>query len=285
MKTQSKKPPTLVTKDIRCHPFLKWVGGKGQLLPALLSRMPKKLDRYFEPFVGGGALFFNLQPSKAFLSDANPELINLYEVVRDNVAALIKDLKKHVYEEKYYYKIRGADRTSAYKKWSPVKRASRLIYLNKTCFNGLYRVNSEGFFNVPFGRYNNPTIVDANNLRACSAALQKVAIKLGEFTDIEPIVKKGDFVYFDPPYVPLSATSAFTSYGKNGFDLKMQRSLFELCCRLDDRGIHFMLSNSSAPFVLELYKQFKIEFVSATRSINSKGAKRGAIKEVIVTNY
>ncbi len=268
-----------------CRPFLKWVGGKGQLLPELISRMPKKIDRYFEPFVGGGALFFNLQPTKAILSDANPELINLYEVVRDNVEALIKDLKKHKYAEKYFYKIRSADRTAAYKKWSPLKRASRLIYLNKTCFNGLYRVNSSGFFNTPFGRYTNPTIVDEKNLRACSVALQKVKIQVGGFESIERLVKKNDFVYFDPPYVPLSNTSAFTSYGKHGFDLRMQRSLFDLCCRLDKRGIKFMLSNSSAPFIRKLYKQFRVELVDATRSINSKATKRGAIKEVIVTNY
>lgn len=270
---------------INCRPFVKWVGGKSQLLPELLSRIPSDVTRYFEPFVGGGALLFAYQPHKACISDINPELINAYTVVKNEVGALIKDLKKHMYEKEYFYKVRDADRSPGYKRWSPVKRASRLIFLNKTCFNGLYRVNSKGHFNTPFGRYTNPTILDAENLRACSDVLQNVSIQQACFDSFEDSIEASDFVYFDPPYVPLSTTAYFTSYSSNGFDLKMQQELFELCCRLDKRGVRFMLSNSSAPFVTKLYKGFRVEFVSANRAINSKAEKRGAIQEVIVTNY
>lgn len=267
------------------RPFIKWVGGKTQLLPELTKRFPKKIGRYFEPFIGGGALFFSVQPSVAYISDINPELINAYQIVRDDVETLITDLKKHMYEEKYYYKIRDLDRSSDYVNLSPVEKASRIIFLNKSCYNGLYRVNSKGQFNTPFGRYTNPTILDSVNLRACSKSLRNVTIKLAEFDAFEQEITTNDFVYFDPPYVPLSTTAYFTSYSSEGFGIEMQQSLFELCRRLDLRGIRFMLSNSSATFVKELYKQFKIDLVGASRAINSKGSKRGQIDEVIVTNY
>lgn len=172
-----------------------------------------------------------------------------------------------------------------YRRWGAVARASRFIFLNKTCFNGLYRVNSKGQYNTPFGRYVNPRIVDEENLRACSRALKRVELRVAPFTGIEKTIRKNDFVYFDPPYVPLNATSSFTSYYREGFDLEMQRELFELCCRLDKKGVRFMLSNSSAPFVRNLYKRFRVELIGATRAINSKGSKRGKVDEVIVTNY
>lgn len=269
----------------KCRPFLKWVGGKSQLLPDLMRRIPSDAKRYFEPFIGGGALLFACRPKKAYISDINPELINAYQVVKNDVEALIKNLSKHTYEKTYYYEIRNADRFPSFKRWSQVRRASRLIFLNKTCFNGLYRVNSKGHFNTPFGRYSDPAILDAENLRACSRVLQSVSIQLAGFDFFEDSADKGDFVYFDPPYAPLSATSYFTSYSSAGFDAKMQCALFELCCRLDKRGVRFMLSNSSAPFVKALYKRFKIERVPAIRAINSKAEKRGAVQEVIVTNY
>ena len=212
-------------------------------------------------------------------------MINAYQVIKTDVESIIKYLKSHYYEEKYYYKIRDIDREPAYRKWSPSKKAARLIFLNKTCFNGLYRVNSKGFFNTPFGKYSNPKILDADNLRACSEVLQSVDIRLAGFQAIEDSITKDDFVYFDPPYVPLSATSYFTGYNSSGFDLEMQRELYELCCRLNKKEVRFMLSNSSAPFVLELYKEFRIERVAASRAINSNSAKRGRIEEVIVTNY
>lgn len=266
-------------------PFVKWVGGKTQLLSELVNRIPGDISRYYEPFVGGGALFFNLQPQRACLTDINPDLVNLYVVVRDKVDELIEDLGRHVYEKEYFYRIRGVDRTLEYGAWTAVQRASRFIYLNKTCYNGLYRVNSKGQFNAPFGRYTNPTILDAENLYACHVALQKTVVEVADFYSVRRRIRADDFVYFDPPYAPLSATAKFTSYTKNGFDVDMQYALRDLCRALDKRSIRFMLSNSSAPLILDLYAEFNIEFVYATRSINSKAGKRGKIPEVVVTNY
>ena len=267
------------------RPFVKWAGGKTQLLPELLTRVPERFTRYFEPFVGGGALFFALTPERAVLSDVNPDLINAYNVVKSNLTELMRDLRRHIYCEEYYYKVRNVDRTSAYKRWSSVRRAGRLIFLNKTCYNGLYRVNSKGEFNTPFGDYKNPKILDRDNLLACSRELQRATIVLESFEGVLKRAKKGDFVYFDPPYAPLSATSNFTSYSKGGFDSVMQVALRDVCLKLDKKGIKFMVSNSSAPLILELYKMFKISFVTASRAINSKVAGRGEIEEVIVTNY
>lgn len=272
-------------KPIVCRPFLKWAGGKGQLLDELLARLPSSFSRYYEPFVGGGALLFALQPAKAIVVDVNPELINAYRVIKQDVEALIRSLKRHVYEQQYFYRLREADRRPEFGRWPPVRRASRFIYLNKTCYNGLYRVNARGLFNVPFGRYVNPTIADAGNLRACHSVLQGTDIREGDFESIEPELSRADFVYFDPPYVPLSATSYFTGYSSKGFDAKMQQNLFNLCCRLDRRGIRFMLSNSAAPVVKDLYKKFRLEVVPAARSVNSKAERRGKIEEVIVRNY
>lgn len=272
-------------KFVRPKPFIKWAGGKTQLLPHLLERIPRKYDRYFEPFIGGGALFFKVTPSKGYISDINPELINAYQIIKSDVESLIEDLKKHIYDKDYYYELRNVDRTTEFKNWSSVKKASRLIALNKSCFNGLYRVNSKGHFNVPFGRHKNPKLVDAFNLRECSKALKDTKIVLGSFDLIQQDVQKGDFVYFDPPYAPLNITSSFTSYSKEGFDHKMQEKLRDFCVSLDYKGVKFMVSNSSASLILDLYQNFHISFVEATRAINSKGNKRGKIKEVIVTNY
>ena len=266
-------------------PFIKWVGGKTQLLPKLMERVPDNFGRYYEPFVGGGALFFRLQPQRACLTDINPDLINLYTVIRDNVEALIDDLSQHIYDKEYFYRIRRIDRAPEYETWTDVQRASRFVYLNKTCYNGLYRVNSKGQFNAPFGRYTNPTILNADNLYACHAALRGAVIEVADFYSVRRRVRANDFVYFDPPYAPLSATSKFTSYTKKGFDVDMQYALRDLCRALDKRSIRFMLSNSSAPFILDLYDEFNIEFVYATRSINSNAGKRGKIPEVVVTNY
>lgn len=277
------------TKDIQdspsARPFLKWVGGKRQLLPELQARLPKKFGRYFEPMIGGGALFFSLQPDKAIISDINEELVNTYQVIQSDVEALIKDLKQHKHEEDYFYDLRDKDRSPHYKRWGYVKRASRFIYLNKTCFNGLYRVNSKGQFNSPFGDYKNPTIVDEENLLICSEALRNVTIKQAPFTSVLNSAKKGDFVYFDPPYVPLSTTSNFTSYSKDGFAADLQTELRDICQALHEKGVLFMLSNSSAPLVHELYREFAIEEVDARRQVNSVASKRGPVKEVIVRNY
>ena len=267
------------------YPIVKWVGGKRQLMFELLKNMPENYNRYFEPFIGGGALFFELQPENAYISDMNEELINLYQVVRDNVDALITDLQKHDISKEYFMEIRNIDRTEEYKSWSNVEKASRFIYLNRTCFNGMYRVNSKGEFNVPFGHYKNPRILDENNLINCSNLLQRTEIKHGDFSEILKKVKKGDFVYFDPPYVPLSETSSFTSYTKDGFDLDMQFKLRDVCDELDSMGVKFLLSNSDTKLVNELYENYNIKKVFASRQINANADGRGKITEVLVRNY
>ena len=267
------------------YPIVKWVGGKRQLMFELLKNMPKSYNRYFEPFIGGGALFFELQPENAYISDMNEELINLYSVVRDNVYELISDLNKHEVSKEYFIDIRNLDRTSEYKNLSNVQRASRFIYLNRTCFNGLYRVNSQGQFNVLFGNYKNPRIVNENNLLNCSELLKNTEIKCADFSEILTKVKKGDFVYFDPPYVPLNETSSFTSYTKDGFDMDMQFKLREVCDELDSMGVMFMLSNSDTKFINELYSNYEIKKVFASRAVNANAESRGKITEVLVRNY
>ena len=267
------------------YPMVKWVGGKRQLMFELLKNMPKDYNRYFEPFIGGGALFFELQPNNAYISDMNEELINLYQVVRDNVNELIADLQKHDISKEYFMEIRNIDRTEEYQNWSDVKKASRFIYLNRTCFNGMYRVNSKGEFNVPFGHYKNPRILDENNLINCSNLLQRTEIKHADFSEILKEVKKGDFVYFDPPYVPLSETSSFTSYTKDGFDINMQFKLRDVCDELNSIGVKFLLSNSDTKLVNELYENYNIKKVFASRQINANADGRGKITEVLVRNY
>lgn len=267
------------------YPIVKWVGGKRQLMFELLKNMPKPYNRYFEPFIGGGALFFELQPDNAYISDMNEELINLYQVVRDEVDELICDLQKHDISKEYFMEIRNVDRMEEYQNWSDVQKASRFIYLNRTCFNGMYRVNSKGEFNVPFGHYKNPRILDENNLINCSNLLQRTEIKHADFSEILKKVKKGDFVYFDPPYVPLSETSSFTSYTKDGFDMDMQFKLRDICDELDTIGVKFLLSNSDTKLVNELYENYNIKKVFASRQINANADGRGKITEVLVRNY
>lgn len=267
------------------YPIVKWVGGKRQLMFELLKNMPENYNRYFEPFIGGGALFFELQPQNGYISDMNEELINLYSVVRDDVYNLIDDLNKHKVSKEYFLKIRNLDRTEKYNKLSDIQKASRFIYLNRTCFNGLYRVNSQGQFNVPFGNYKNPKIVDAENLINCSKLLKNTEICCADFSGILNKVQKGDFVYFDPPYVPLNETSSFTSYTKDGFDIDMQFKLRDVCDELDNKGVMFMLSNSDTKLVNELYSNYEIKKVFASRAINANGNGRGKITEVLVRNY
>jgi DNA adenine methylase len=280
---------------VTVRPFIKWAGGKTGLLPELLSLIPERFkssaeNTYFEPFVGSGALFFALNPSrpmpqKAVLSDCNAELINLYTVVRDNVEELIQNLGKHRFTESYFYKVRAQDRSADYWVRSPLERASRFLFLNKTCFNGLYRVNSRGEFNVPYGDYDQPNLGDPINLRRCSEVLKSVELCVGSFQDVGTIAKGGDFVYFDPPYVPLSTTSSFTSYTKEGFGPKEQEQLVTLCQDLDRNGVLFLLSNSDSEITRALYKGFELRSVMAARAINSRGAGRGKISELLVSNY
>lgn len=268
------------------HPFVKWVGGKRQLLPELQKAMPSYYGRYYEPFVGGGALFFSIQPQYGYISDLNEELINLYITIRDDVEALMDSLDQHVVTKEYYIKIRNLDRNAAeYKQLSNVERASRFIYLNRTCFNGLYRVNSKGEFNVPFGQYRNPRLYERQNLLDCSSVLKTTEIQHADFANILNYVKSGDFVYFDPPYLPLNVTSSFTSYTKEGFDIDMQKRLKEVCDELNDRQVMFMLSNSDTDFINNLYADYSITKVYASRQINSVATKRGKITEVLVKNY
>ena len=267
------------------YPIVKWVGGKRQLMFELLKNMPQNYNRYFEPFIGGGALFFELQLDNAYISDMNEELINLYQVVRDNVDELITDLKKHDISKEYFMEIRNIDRTEDYKNWSSVQKASRFIYLNRTCFNGMYRVNSKGEFNVPFGHYKNPRIVDENNLINCSNLLQRTEIRHADFSEILTKVQESDFVYFDPPYVPLNETSSFTSYTKDGFDIDMQLKLRDVCDELDSIGVKFLLSNTDTKLVNELYENYNIKKVFASRQINANADGRGKITEVLVRNY
>jgi len=243
--------------------------------------LPRRIDRYFEPFIGGGALFFDLRPARARLWDANAELINCYAVVRDQVEDLVDALRAHRYEKEYYYALRATDPGTL----SPVQAAARTICLNRTGFNGLYRVNRSGNFNVPFGRYTNPTICDAPNLRLCSATLHGTDIQARDFRELDQWARPGDFVYFDPPYVPRSATAAFTDYTPGGFSWDDHVELAELFGRLHDRGVRAMLSNADVPLVRDLYSDFTIETVYAGRAINSRSDRRGTISEVVVRNY
>ena len=269
---------------IPARPFLKWAGGKAQLLAQMEPFFPKDYRTYFEPFLGGGAVFFHLQPGKAVLSDSNPELVNTFTVVRDDVVGLMRALDAHYphrTEETYFYEVRATGPSTL----SPVERAARTLYLNKTCFNGLYRVNSDGHFNVPWGGYPNPTLYDRENLLAVSALLRGKRIILSDYQKACARAKVGDFVYLDPPYHPLSETSKFTSYTKEDFGNREQRKLAETFRRLDKRGVLVMLSNSATPLVRTLYEGFRIESLKAKRAINSKGMGRGAIDELLVMNY
>ncbi len=282
--TSNDPVPENISEPV-ARPFLKWAGGKGHLLPELLRRVPSDIGTYFEPFLGGGALFFGLRPERAVLNDINPDVVNAFKVVREDLEPLIESLGSHRHSKKYFYKVREFDRQNDYWVRSDVDKASRLIYLNKTCFNGLYRVNSRGEFNVPFGDYENPKILDEENLRACSAALQGAELRCGTFDTLEEMTKPGDFVYCDPPYAPLSKTSSFASYTKEGFADEMHSRLAEFCARLDKRGVRFLVSNSYTDLVLNVFSAFKIEVVESPRSINSKGERRGKISEALISNY
>ncbi len=270
-------------------PFLKWVGGKRQIMPKIVEHLPDNIKKYkyIEPFVGGGAVLLHLQPKKAIVNDFNSELINVYRVVKDNLESLIVDLQKHKNESDYFYKIRCLDRTEDFKNLTDVERASRIIYLNKTCYNGLYRVNNSGEFNSPFGKYKNPNIVNEPTLRAVSYYLNNNNIQLLN-TDYEEVLREADnksFVYLDPPYYPVSESSNFTGYIQGGWDMSDQIRLREACDKLDKKGVKFLQSNSSSDFLKEEYKKYSIHTIKANRSINSDSEKRGEIEEILIKNY
>lgn len=270
-------------------PFLKWVGGKRQLLPEIIRLLPANVEtyQYIEPFIGGGAVFLHLQPENAIINDSNTELINVYNVVKTDVDALISELKKHKNEADYFYSIRNLDRTSGFSDLPSTFRASRFIYLNKTCFNGLYRVNNAGEFNAPFGRYTNPNIINENLLRAVSSFLNNKNIKIKnlDYAKVLNRCSRNSFVYLDPPYHPISDSANFTGYVQGGWNMYDQIELKKVCDDLNAKGIPFMQSNSSANFIKDLYKDYNITIVKAKRAINSNGADRGAIDEVIIRNY
>lgn len=275
-------------RDPRARPFLKWAGGKRQLLPQLIAHRPNKMGTYYEPFLGGGAMLLALQPARAIVNDTNAELINCYEVVRDRVEDLISALQEHKARnsEDYYYEIRDWDRDSRYGERPAIERAARIIYLNKTCYNGLFRVNSQGQFNVPFGRYASPTIVDEGVLQAVSHYLSTndVQFRNVDFATATHDAQSGDFIYFDPPYDPVSITASFTGYDVNGFGKDEQRRLKNLIDELTLRGCKVMLSNAYTPFIVDLYQAYDCFRVQAIRAINSKAHRRGKVDEMVVTN-
>lgn len=269
-------------------PVLKWVGGKRQLIDTFGPLLPKKITNYCEPFVGGGALLFNLQPKTAYINDINPELMGVYSVIKSNVDALISELEKFENTESDFYAVRDWDRNKAYyAKLTDIQKAARVLYLNKTCYNGLYRVNNAGEFNSPFGHYQNPNIVNAPVLRAVSAYFNSANIHMTtmDYAEVLKNVPKGAFVYLDPPYDPVSETASFTGYSRGGFSRDDQIRLRECCDELTARGIKFMLSNSATDFIMEQYSSYDITTVKAKRAINSVASKRGNVDEVVVRNY
>lgn len=269
-------------------PVLKWVGGKRQLLESFRPLLPKKINRYCEPFVGGGALLFRLQPKISYINDVNPELIRVYTVIKENVDDLIRELGTFKNTSEHFYSVRDWDRDKEYyAKLSDVQKAARVLYLNKTCYNGLYRVNNAGEFNSPYGNYRNPNIINAPVLRAVSAYFNSadVHISAGDYAKVLQNLPKGTFVYLDPPYDPVSETANFTGYSRGGFTRDDQVRLREHCDDLNTRGIKFMLSNSATDFITDQYKDYNITIVRAKRSINSVGSKRGDVDEVVIRNY
>jgi len=296
MKYKIKKRKTLLLKEgarqylgaaKKAEPFLKWAGGKSQLLSQFQKYLLNDFNKYIEPFLGGGALFFHLystgrlENKDIILIDSNKELINCYKIIRDNVESLINTLmnNKFMNDEITFYKIRGEEPVNS------IEKAARMIYLNKTCFNGLYRVNQKGKFNAPFGKYANPLICDSENLKAVSVALQHVNLINADFEECLKYAKKNDFLYFDPPYHPISKTANFTGYTANSFKEKDQQRLSRVLEELNKKKCKVMLSNSANPIIEKLYKTFNIAYVKARRAINCNGLKRGKINELVVCNY
>ena len=274
---QTKK----VLLGVKSQPFLKWAGGKTQLLEELLKRVPKNFNTYYEPFIGGGALYFAISPAKAVIADINDDLVNVYNVVRDNPEELLDALSKYKNDKDFYYEIRSQDQNLL----SPLDRAARLIYLNRTCFNGLYRVNKSGQFNVPFASYKNPNIVQTERIMAASNTLNDTVVFNASFEEVLVNAKKGDFIYLDPPYYPKDVYSDFKRYNKEQFYKDDHQKLADLYDELSQRGCYVMLSNSDTTYTRELYKKWRVDTVYAKRMINRDASKRGEVTEIIVTNY
>lgn len=267
---------------VNSKPCLKWAGGKRELIPVLEPLLPEKIQTYFEPFMGGAALFWHLFNQGRFqharLNDLNPELVLCYQVIKDCIEELVAELAAAVITKDRFQELRAMDPQSL----SPVQQAARTIYLNRTCFNGLYRVNKKGQFNVPWGKYKNPVVLHEAVLRACHKALQRATLSSGSYFDAVQDAQSGDVVYFDPPYVPLTATSNFRSYTSEGFTLDHQKQLVQCFAALVDKGVYVLASNSDTPIVRELYDGFEQKVVPVRRSINSKASKRGPVNELII---
>ncbi|MCI6265741.1 MAG: DNA adenine methylase [Erysipelotrichaceae bacterium] len=274
---------------IKGRPFVKWAGGKRQIIDKLKQYIPTNYNCYYEPFVGGGALFFELSPKKAVINDSNAELMNVYQVLldHDKYTKMCKVLNQYEanHSEEQYYEIRNKDKEKSFSRLSDYKKAARTLYLNKSCFNGLYRVNSKGEFNVPFNKNKKVNTYDGENLLTIHMYLtmNDITIQCMDFEESVKTAKKGDFVYFDPPYD--SDTKTFNSYTEEGFGKKEQNRLAKVFKELDKKGVYIMLSNHNTTLVNELYKDYHIHIIEAKRSINSKGNKRGNVEEVIITNY
>lgn len=290
--TAPKKAPKqriLFKRNDLLQPFLKWAGGKRQLVSQIREFIPRKFDLYFEPFVGAGAILFDLQPRTALINDVNEELINCYRVIKRDPTRLLAHAREHRNTKSYFYNLRSLDRATSFNELSPIERASRIIFLNKTCYNGLFRVNSQGQFNVPFGNYSKPVIVDEVVIRAVSRYLNEAEVEISndDFADALSGAGRGDFVYLDPPYDPLSDTASFTGYNLSSFGRDEQRRLREVCDDLSRRKCKVLLSNSDTEFIRDLYgdsKRYTIVGVSATRNINSVGTARGKISELLIFN-
>jgi len=271
------------------QPFLKWAGGKRQLILKIRDYVPPKYNLYFEPFVGAGAVLFDLQPQAALINDANEDLVNCYRVIKEDPESLIAHTRQHRHTKEYFYRLRSLDREPHFKTLTPVERASRIFFLNKTCYNGLFRVNSQGQFNVPFGKYSNPVIVDEIVIRAVSQYFNEAHVQISN-EDFEVALSgagRGDFVYLDPPYDPRSDTSSFTAYNLNSFGRAGQRRLRTVCDDLTHRGCKVLLSNSATDFIRDLYKdasRYTIVEVEASRNINSVATSRGKMSELLIFN-
>lgn len=272
-------------------PIVKWVGGKRQLLSEIVPLLPKitKKITYVEPFIGGGAVIFAQQPVKGIINDYNAELINVYEVIKNEPKPLLEllEIHKSLNSADYFYEIRELDRDDKYDDLSSVEKAARIIYLNKTCYNGLFRVNQAGQFNTPYGKYKNPNIVNRPVIMAMSDYFNSndIQIMQGDYRDVLRNLDKNSFVYLDPPYMPISSSSSFTGYTENGFSGIEQLNLKNICDELNERGIKFLLSNSDHPYLREIYSKYKITTVQARRTINSNAKRRGEINEILVRNY
>jgi DNA adenine methylase len=281
----------MIAQRVKAGPFLKWVGGKTQLLTQFEAYFPQQFQHYYEPFVGSGAVFFHLQPAHATLSDSNPYLIGAYQHIQtrvEDVIARLCQIRSRYYalapdeQQQEYYRVRTRyNQLPA----ASIEKTACLIFLNKTGYNGLYRENASGGYNVPFGRYTNPAIFDETNLRAVSYLLQQVRLMHDQYDQVVRRAQAGDFVYFDPPYMPISKTSLFTSYTKGTFSVEQQANLAEVTRQLAGRGVQVMLSNSNSDTIKELYRDFYVYEVRASRMVNSKAALRGKIPELLITTY